>query len=470
MQQLTENNPQTSENIQKNWDRISKKFQFSQGLGAYTSWIKPLNIVSIDNGIVTISAPSKFIKDWVTNNFNSILEEYLSEEIPSFKGFNIKIDASTNFLRTEDHIEAGKNDLNAPANHNKESTQGYSFEAKTDEKFSFNNFISNDTNKFALNAARSISNIENQNYGLFRSLYIQGSQGNGKTHLLQSIANEINNNPKDKRKAIYLSAEKFMYGFIKSLQEKNIINFKEYIRSADVLLIDDIQFICGKKNIQEEFLHSFNAITESGSVVILSADRQPEKLKDIDERLKARICAGITADIKKPDLNLRLAFLKEKIKTMKLDISDDISSFLANNITSSIREVEGALNRIIAKSTLSEMEITLENSITWINDMISVNSHEISINNIKKIVCENFNLRINEIESKTKSRQIVRPRQIAIYLAKKLTTKSLPEIGRNFGGRDHATVIHSIKSIEKSIIDDAELKDLVDDLQSTIQG
>lgn len=451
--------------INKSWDRICKKFQFSHGQGIFTSWIKPLSIRSFDKGFVTIAAPTRFIKDWVTNNFSGTLEEYLKEEFEEFKGFAIEI-KSSQFTKTEDHISAVKND----AEDNKETVRpSYGFESVTDEKFCFKNFIHNETNQFAFNACKAISDINDKNYGLFKSLYVYGSHGNGKTHLLQSIANSINDNDQDNRTAIYLSAEKFMYGFMKSLQERNIISFKEYIRSADVLLMDDIQFICGKQNIQEEFLHSFNAIVESGNSVILSSDRLPEKLKDIDDRLKARICSGITADIKKPDFSLRLAFLKDTAKKLKVEIDDQILSYIAKEITSSIREVEGALNRILAKSSLSGSDITMENVIAWIGDMIVANTSEITIDKIKKTVCENFGLGMKEIDAKTKSREIARPRQIAMYLSKKLTTKSLPEIGRNFGGKDHATVVHSIKAVEKLIVKNSEINSIISELKSSLQ-
>lgn len=463
---LGSNNSQ--KDLNKSWERICKKFQFSHGQGLYNSWVKPLSLRNYSNGFATISAPTRFIKDWVTNNFSNSLEELLRDELGDFKSFSIEIKSSTDFTKTEHHIDAAKNSTN---NENVETIRGsYSFESKTDEKFSFKNLINNETNKFALNAAKSIADTKSKNYGLFKGLYIHGSQGNGKTHLLQAIANEINSNAKDSRTAIYLSAEKFMYGFIKSLQEKNIINFKEYIRSADVLLIDDIQFICGKQNIQEEFLHSFNAIAESGNSVILSADRPPEKLRDIDDRLKARICAGITADIKQPNFELRLQFLKSRVKKLDVEIDEQILLFIAKQITSSIREVEGTLNRIIAKASLTETEISMESATSWIGNMINANSTEISISKIKKAVCDNFGLRINEIESKTKSRDIARPRQIAMYLSKKLTTKSLPEIGRNFGGKDHATVIHSVKSVEKLMMKDIEFGNIVQELKASLQS
>ncbi len=455
--------------LQNHWERVCKKFQFSHGQGLYTSWVKPLEIESLDNGFVTLNSPTGFIKSWVSNNFSGVLEGYFKEEFPSFKGFAIELKSSNNFTKTEDHISGNANLIEGSSSTIKNSD--YGFESKTDERITFKNFVSNDTNKFAMNASKSISDKESKNFGLFKSLYIYGNQGNGKTHLLQSIANQINSNKKDSRKAIYLSAEKFMYGFMKSLRERNIIDFKEYIRSADVLLIDDIQFICGKQNIQEEFLHSFNAITEAGNSIILSSDRPAEKLKDIDDRLKSRLCAGITADIKTPDYELRLKFLQERCSNLKINVSEEILEFIARQVVTSIREVEGILNKIIAQSSLSGIEISMENVVTWTGNILNLSvNNEVTIDQIKRAVCNSFNLRMNEIESKSKSRDISRPRQIAIYLCKKLTKKSLPDIGRNFGGRDHATVIHSVKTVENLLANDSDLEKNIAEIKSSLKG
>jgi len=449
----------------KIWLRVASKFKFSHGQGLYNSWVKPLELESVDNGFVTISSPTRFIKDWVNNNYSDTLNSILSEEIPSYKGFSLEVNGSNNFVKTEDHIN-GASVEGAEV----EKTTSYEFSSQTDEKFSFKSFASNDTNKFAVNASKSIADKEDKNYGLFKSLFIYGGYGTGKTHLLQSVANKINNNKRDSRKAIYLSAEKFMFGFIKALRENDIINFKQYIRSADVLLIDDIQFICGKNNIQEEFMHSFNAIVESGNSVILACDRSADKLVKIDERLKARLCAGITSEIQKPDYELRLAALNLKAKQCKIDIDANVLSFIAKEVTNSIREAEGALNKIIAMSSLSGEDINIESTISWVKGFAAAHNGEVSFDKVRKIVCEEFNIQDIELNSKTRARSVARPRQIAMYLCKKFTTKSFPEIGRSFGGRDHATVIHSVKSVEKLKSENSELSAIITDLESNIRG
>jgi len=448
----------TETDISSSWEKICKKFESTHGKSLYNNWLKPVSVESYENGYLNIIAPTRFIKDWLLNNYSDNLNFLCREELSGFKLFSLETAKENSSANITSSSEENNIEVNSE----------YKFESNTDDKNNFKNYAFNETNKFALNAAKSISDKEDKNYGLFNSLYVHGGYGAGKTHLLQAIANKINSNKKDNRKAVYLSAEKFMFGFIKALRENDIISFKTFIRSSDVLLIDDIQFICGKQNIQEEFLHSFNAITEAGKTIIVACDRDPSKLNKIDDRLKARLCSGIVCEIDRADYELRLKALQAKVQANKLVICEDILKFLAKEISSSIRECEGALNKIIARSSLSGEVLNLENVISWVKSFALVNSAEVSFDKIRKAVCEEFNISENDLDSKSRARKVARPRQIAMYLCKKMTSKSFPEIGRSFGGRDHATVIHSLKSIEKCLVEDQEISTSIASIKASI--
>ncbi len=445
------------EDLNKVWERFCAKFSFNYGVASFNSWIKPLELSEFNGGMITLKAPSRFIKDWVSSNFSKQIEKLISEELPSFLGFNIIVDSKRAFQASEQHLDA----LQETQTNNKVTTQGSAlFESITDSKFRLENFVKGDSNALAFNAAKAL--VEGTDLGS-NTLFIYGNVGSGKTHLLQSIANHIKDGSAGKR-ALYLSAERFMFQFVKAIREKDMVAFKEYLRGCDILLIDDIQFICGKINIQEEFIHTFNAIVENGKQIVLTANRAPSDLSDIDERIKSRLGGALVADIKKPDAELRLNILKMKAKLLNTEIDESVLKFLADNINTNIRELEGALIKVSALARLSERTITMEFAVDTLKDLLRGVRKELTIDEIKRVVCSQYEIKISDIESSRRDRNISRPRQVAMYLAKNLTTKSLPEIGRNFGSKNHTTVIHAVKNIEKLRGTEAEIDNKVESI------
>ncbi len=448
--------------LSKIWERVSAKFSFSNGVATYNSWLKPLQIAGFDAGIITLKAPSRFIKDWVNNNFSEQLENLLRQELAGFLGLEILVDKQNNFIATDSQVEA----FEEISNNSIKNQNSAAFDSVLDNRFKFENFVVGDSNQLAYQAAISLA--EGKNLGS-NTLFIYGGVGSGKTHLLQSVANYMRENLKEKR-AIYLSAEKFMFQFVKSIRERDMVSFKEYLRGCDILLIDDIQFICGKVNVQEEFIHTFNAIVENGKQIVLSADRAPTDFSNIDERIKSRLGWGLVADIKRPDAVLRKNILISKANLLNIEISDDVLSFLADNINTNVRELEGALIKITAQSRLLGRSITKEFAIDTLRDLLRGVRKELTIEEIKRTVCDQFEIKMADIESSRRDRSIARPRQVAMYLAKNLTTKSLPEIGRNFGDKNHTTVIHAIKTIEKLRAAEPDMDNALESLSRKLAG
>ena len=318
---------------------------------------------------------------------------------------------------------------------------------RIDPNKNFNNFIVGPSNSLAFEASKKVTD----NMSTYNPLYIYSGVGMGKTHLLNAIGQKL----RLSKKVMFISAERFMYHFIKSIKSNEMIKFKEYFRNTDVLLIDDIQFMNGKEALQEEFFHTFSALLDKGSNIVLSADRPPSKLNRIQERIKSRFSGGLVVDIQNPDMSLRSDIVKNKLNELSLvnknnvAISQDIQNFICSEIKSSVREIVGALNRIVSFSRIYNRVPNLSETRIILKDLLNIHENKVTIDNIQTIVCKYFKISKNEMLSSRRSRYLVRPRQTAIYLSKMLTSKSLPEIGRCFSNRDHTTVIHSVKTIEK---------------------
>ena len=330
----------------------------------------------------------------------------------------------------------------------------------------FDNFITGSSNKLAYEASIKVT----ETISHYNPLYIYGGVGMGKTHLLNSIGFEM----KKKNKVMFISAERFMYQFVKSIKSNDMVKFKEYFRNTDILLIDDIQFISGKEAMQEEFFHTFNALLDKGSQIIVSADRAPNKLMRIQERIKSRFSGGLVVDIQKPDLELRKKIVQKKTEELnnlysdQLQVSKDIQDFISNEISGSVRELVGAVNRIVSFSRIYNKVPNLPETKVVLKDLLNISENKVTIDLIQTIVCKFFKISKNEMLSSRRSRYLVRPRQTAIYLTKILTSKSLPEIGREFSNRDHTTIIHSVKTIEKIKEKDPEMVDNINKLKNQI--
>ena len=338
--------------------------------------------------------------------------------------------------------------------------------AQLDPRFTFENFVVGKPNELAYAAARRVAEAKKVP---FNPLFLYGSVGLGKTHLMNAIAWQIRKSTPDRR-IIYMSAEKFMFQFVRALRTKDTVAFKEQFRSVDVLMIDDVQFIGGREATQEEFFHTFNALVDQNRQVVISADKSPSDLEGVEERMRSRLGWGLVADIHPTTYELRLGILQTKAEQFEEEIPAKVLEFLAHKITSNVRELEGALNRIMAHATLVGRPLTLETTQEVLHDLLRANDRRVTIEEIQKRVAEHFNVRVADMHSARRARAVARPRQVAMYLSKQLTTRSLPEIGRKFGGRDHTTVMHAVKKVEELKAMDAAFDEDVELLKRMLEG
>ena len=442
------------------WPLIQSEMKNKLGLDIYESWLKKINLVEEFHNYLLLSVPTRFIRDWITSRY---LDQIL-QTVKSFKKeivrIEFKIIEQNNDLINENHTEfEDKKNISFL----KDSYLQYN---RIDPNKRFENFITSSSNKLAYEASLKVS----ENISYYNPLYIYGGVGMGKTHLLNSIGLELKKN----HKVMFISAERFMYQFVKSIKANDMVKFKEYFRSTDILLIDDIQFMNGKEAMQEEFFHTFNALLDKGSQVIVSSDRPPNKLPRIQERIKSRFSGGLVVDIQKPDYELRKKVIEKKIRELnslypdQINISDEIQDFISNEIVTSVREIVGAINRLVSFSRIYNKIPNLSETKVILKDLLNISENKITIDSIQTLVCKFFKISKNEMLSSRRSRYLVRPRQTAIYLTKILTSKSLPEIGREFSNRDHTTIIHSVKTIEKLKEKDPEMVNNINKLKNQI--
>tara|TARA_Y100001970_G_scaffold287465_1_gene412213 strand:- start:8227 stop:9675 length:1449 start_codon:yes stop_codon:yes gene_type:complete len=444
------------------WMTIQSEMKNKLGVDIHESWLKKINFVEEFNNYLLLSVPTRFIRDWITSRY---LDQIL-KIVKNYKKDIIRIEFKIVELNPnlDDHKDDfTRFDKKENVSFIKDSYLQYN---RIDPNKRFDNFITGESNKLAQEASLKVS----ENLSNYNPLYIYGGVGMGKTHLLNSIGFELKKN----KKVMFISAERFMYQFVKSIKANDMVKFKEYFRNTDVLLIDDIQFMNGKEAMQEEFIHTFNALLDKGSQVIISADRAPNKLSRIQERIKSRFAGGLVVDIQKPDYELRKKIVEKKMDELnnlyseKLYISDEIKEFISNEITASVRELVGAVNRIISFSRIYNKMPNLSEAKVVLKDLLNITENKVTIDLIQTIVCRFFKISKNEMLSSRRSRYLVRPRQTAIYLTKILTSKSLPEIGREFSNRDHTTIIHSVKTIEKLKEKDPDMVDNINKLKNQI--
>ena len=451
--------------IQKiNWQKIQFEMKNKFGKDIFESWLRKLSFSGEFNNYVLLTVSTRFLRDWITSRYlDQILQIVKSQKMEISR---IEISIAENEVETTQSNE--KKDIkNSSYNNNVSFIKDFFFQYnRIDPNKNFENFILGSSNKLAFEASKKVS----ENTSHYNPLYIYGGVGMGKTHLLNSIGLSL----KDTNKVMFISAERFMYQFVKSIKSNDMVKFKEYFRNADVFLIDDIQFMNGKEAMQEEFFHTFNALLDKGSQIIISADRPPNKLNRIQERIKSRFSGGLVIDIQQPDYDLRYKIIKLKTDELKkyyadqINISDEIQKFISTEVKNSIRELVGALNRIVSFSRIYNKIPNLSETKIVLKDLLNLSENKVTIDNIQSLVCKFFKISKNEMLSSRRSRYLVRPRQTAIYLTKILTSKSLPEIGRQFSNRDHTTVIHSIKTIENLKKNDPELCANIDSLKNQI--
>ncbi len=444
------------------WKQVQNEMKNKLGLEVYESWLKKISFVEEFNNYLLLSVPTRFIRDWITSRYLDQILQIIKVYKKDIIRIEFKIvEKAQDITLKENNIN--ENNTNQKVSFIKDSYLQYN---RIDPNKRFDNFITGSSNKLAYEASLKVS----EHISHYNPLYIYGGVGMGKTHLLNSIGLELKKN----NKVMFISAERFMYQFVKSIKSNNMVKFKEYFRNTDILLIDDIQFISGKEAMQEEFFHTFNALLDKGSQIIVSADRAPNKLSRIQERIKSRFSGGLVVDIQKPDLELRKKIVEKKTEELnalyseQLKVSREIQDFISNEITGSVRELVGAINRVVSFSRIYNKVPNLPETKVVLKDLLNLAENKVTIDLIQTIVCKFFKISKNEMLSSRRSRYLVRPRQTAIYLTKILTSKSLPEIGREFSNRDHTTIIHSVKTIEKIKEKDPEMVDNINKLKNQI--
>jgi chromosomal replication initiator protein len=438
--------------VEKFWKAVVGRLQSSLGGAAVDTWIVPLSVDRLENEVLYINAPNMFLRDWVQNNYANKILYSCTQENENIKAIEISVmEAQSRECSALPDVEPAQLPTVVPEKIKFE--EHLDFCIPLDPKLTFDNFVVGKPNELAYAAALRIAESEQV---AFNPLFLYGSVGLGKTHLMNAIAWRIKLRSPD-RNIAYLSAEKFMYQFVKAVRYKDTMAFKEQFRSVDVLMIDDIQFICGKDSTQEEFFHTFNALVDNKRQVVVSADKSPSDLDGMEERLRSRLGWGLVADIHPTTYELRLGILQSKAVSFPIEIPNKVLEFVAHKITSNIRELEGALNRIAASAVLVGREVTVDSARDVLSDLLRVSEKKITVEEIQKKVAAHYAIRLSDMSSARRIRQVTLPRQVAMYLSKKLTTLSLPEIGKIFGGKDHTTILHAVKRIEKSIESDSNL-------------
>ena len=451
------------------WERIRARLHAELGEATFASWLAPLSLVDVDDDQVTLGVGTRFLRDWVASHYGHRIGVLWAEERPDIQSAQIVIHAG--------EPPAGEHQLHADgrplpsrprdgARSRGQSGALADLGSPLNGRFTFREFVVGETNELAHAAAQQVAGVDHLP---FNPLYLYGGVGLGKTHLLHAIAWCIRGREPGRR-VLYLSAERFMYQFVQAIRQKDTVAFKERLRSADVLLIDDIQFICDKDSTQEEFLHTLNALLDHRCQVVVSGDRSPSRLDGMEERLRSRLAGGLAVDIHPTDYELRLGILREKAGPLGIaDAPREVMEFLARQITSNVRELEMALHRIAAHAALLGGAITLETTQAVLRDVLVAKERRITIEEIQRRVAQHYNIKATELSSSRRAQAVVRPRHVAMYLAKQLTSRSLPEIGRKFGKRDHTTVMYAIRRIEELRPKDPTLDEDVEHLRRSLE-
>ncbi|WP_278432418.1 chromosomal replication initiator protein DnaA [Ruegeria pomeroyi] len=461
---------------QEKWGLLCQKLLKTVGQNNFTTWIEPLEFQALENGVAVFTVPTNFMGNYVSQNFSDLILYELNNAGEAVQRLAFRVAANSPMrparaARPAAAAAAAAAAVEAPqvsaprATDTSDVLDGLQA-APLDPRFTFDSFVVGKPNELAHAAARRVSE---GGPVTFNPLVLYGGVGLGKTHLMHAIAWEL----KVKRpelNVLYLSAEQFMYRFVQALRERRMMDFKHLFRSVDVLMVDDVQFIAGKDSTQEEFFHTFNALVDQGRQIIVSADKSPSDLEDIEERLRSRLGSGLVADIHATTYELRLGILESKAERQNIELPQRVMEFLAHKITANVRELEGALNRVIAHAQLVGREISLEMVQDVLHDVLRASERRVSIEEIQKKVAEHFNIKVSDMHSARRARAVARPRQVAMYLSKQLTTHSLPEIGRKFGGRDHTTVMHAVRKIEELHVSDPSLSEDIDLLRRMLEG
>ena len=450
------------------WGEIRENLIKAVGKNNYVNWIEPLEFSDLDGGVATFLVPTKFMGDWVSRNFGDHILRELTEAGQGVDRVRFSVPngvaATRTPARTAPSAASKTVSVAAPET---ESMPG----APLDSRFTFDSFVVGKPNELAHAAARRVAE---GGVVTFNPLFLYGGVGLGKTHLMHAIAWELKKRSPELR-VVYLSAEQFMYRFVQALRDKDMIAFKQLFRSVDVLMVDDVQFIAGKDATQEEFFHTFNALVDQNKQVIVSSDRAPTEIAGIEDRIVSRLQSGLVVDLHPTNYELRLGILQQKVEQYSaqfpnLEIADGVLEFLAHRISSNVRVLEGALMRLFAFGALVGREITMELTQDCLADILRASDRKITVEEIQRKVSDHYNIRLSDLIGPKRVRTFARPRQVAMYLSKQLTSRSLPEIGRRFGGRDHTTVMHGVRKIEDLMQKDSQIADDLELLRRSLEA
>ena len=443
-----------------NWSEVLNSFEKTFGKEVFSSWLQNITLLKEFNDHLVLGVPTRVFRDW-------IVSRYLDKMLEQIKSFKLSLNRIEFKILEENKLNSNSGykleDLNLnKVTKIKDSILNYN---RLNPNLNFDNFIKGSSNEIALTSSKKVC----EQISRYNPLYIYGGVGLGKTHLLNAIGLSLQND----NNVMFISAERFMYHFIKSIKKNDMVNFKDFFRKSSVFIIDDIQFIRGKESLQEEFFHTFNSLIEKNSQIIISSDRSPMKLDRVQERIKSRLSGGLIVDIDTPDLDLKIKIIKTKLISMQnqfkenINISDEVITFIANECKTNIRELIGILNRLIAFSRIHKKTLTIIDCKKILKDVFN-QVKVVTVDKIQNTVSSFFNIPLTEMLSQRRSRPLARPRQIAMYLAKKLTTRSLPEIGRRFANRDHTTVIHAVKTITRLSEKDLEMKKNIEQIKDLL--
>ena len=439
------------------WAKVLNALKGALGANSYSSWIEPLKFTQLSDGVAIFDVPTNFIGNYVSQNFGDQIIYQMNKAGEDVKRLQFRVPSKASpAVKPKAAKKTGEAEAGAGA--------------PLDNRFTFDTFVVGKPNELAHAAARRVAE---GGPVTFNPLFLYGGVGLGKTHLLRAIAHELKERSPELN-VLYLSAEQFMYRFITALRERKMMDFKQLFRSVDVLMVDDVQFIGGKDSTQEEFFHTFNALVDGQKQIIISADRAPGEIKDLEERIKSRLQCGLVVDLHPTDYELRLGILQSKVDVYsaqypELEIADGVLEFLAHRISTNVRVLEGALTRLFAFASLVGREITLELTQDCLSDVLKASDRKVTVEEIQRKVSEHYNIRLSDMIGPKRVRNYARPRQIAMYLAKQMTSRSLPEIGRRFGGRDHTTVMHGVKRIEELKALDSQIADDLELLRRALQ-
>ena len=440
-----------------NWTDIQSSFKKTFGNEVYNSWLEKITLVKEFNDYLILGVPTRFFRDWIVSRY---LDKIL-EQVKSFKLSLNRIEFKIIEENKQNQELAKINELNK-VTQIKDSILNYN---RLNENLNFQSFVQGKSNDIALSYSKKVC----EHLSRYNPLYICGGVGLGKTHLLNAIGLELH---KDNN-VMFISAERFMYHFIKSIKKNDMVNFKDFFRKSSVFIIDDVQFLSGKESLQEEFFHTFDSLMSKGSQIIISADRHPSKLDRVQDRIKSRLAGGLVVDIDMPDLDLKIKIIRKKIEEIQnqfkesISLNDEVVNYIANESKTNIRELIGVLNRVIAFSRVHNKNLTISDCKSILKDVLN-QIKIITVDKIQNAVSNYFNIPLGEMLSQRRSRPLARPRQIAMYLSKKMTTRSLPEIGRRFANRDHTTVIHAVKTITRLSEQDDEMKRNIGQIKSLL--